>query len=321
MKTKNLGKFNILVTSAGVGTAVNVIKALRASKKFSVTISASDQDPDAAGLFLSDKTHITPNANHPEFFKHIKKIIKEDEIDFIFPNHSSEILLFSQNTDFFSSLNVGVVLPDEECVITCSDKKAFINFLKKNNFSYPCTYSSLEEVTKFPIFIKPVSGSSSNYTFFAEDIEKAKSFISLYDVDFLFQRFIDAEEITADCYVNKNSKLVACVPRSRLKVKDGKSVVGKTLYNIDLINFIDDLLTKIKYKGPCNVQLFRNENKFQLIEINPRMSAGGLPLTVESGINIPELILQDYFFGLPDKLIEFEDRLTMYTYSNEIFVR
>ena len=246
MKNDSLGKYNILVTSAGVGTAINVIKSLKSSSRFDLRVYSSDQDPDASGLFLSDHSFLTPNSSSPVFLEKIAKIVSDYKIDFIFPNHSSEILLFSKNLSFFQDLGVGLVLPSVEAVETCSNKKNFLSFLVDNDFSFPKTYSHLDEVSNFPVFIKPVSGSSSSFTFLASSKEKAAAFIDLYEIDFIIQEYIDEEEITADCYVNQNSKLIACVPRRRLKVKDGKSVVGQTLYDQSMIDYISKLLPLYK---------------------------------------------------------------------------
>ena len=45
---------NILVTSAGVATGVNVISALRSSTKYRCSITSADMSKDSAGLYLSD---------------------------------------------------------------------------------------------------------------------------------------------------------------------------------------------------------------------------------------------------------------------------
>ena len=82
---------------------------------------------------------------------------------------------------------------------------------------------------------------------------------------------------------------------------------------------IKKLLEDLDYQGPCNVQIFKNKDNLKLIEINPRMSAGGLLLTLEAGINIPELMLRDYYYGLKNILLDFKPNIYMYKITNEIF--
>ena len=55
--------------------------------------------------------------------------------------------------------------------------------------------------------------------------------------------------------------------------------------------------------------------------INPRMSAGGLLLACEAGLNIPELMLMDYL-NMPLPEIQPPSRpIKMLRYLDEIFIR
>ena len=53
-------KINVLITSAGVMSAVNIIKSLKLQKEINVEIVATDVDKYAAGLYLADKYYISP---------------------------------------------------------------------------------------------------------------------------------------------------------------------------------------------------------------------------------------------------------------------
>jgi carbamoylphosphate synthase large subunit len=138
--------------------------------------------------------------------------------------------------------------------------------------------------------------------------------------NFIIQDYISAQEITIDAYINSKKNFFTCMPRTRNKVKDGKSVVGQTLNDKKIYEIAKSLLEKLDYQGACNIQLF-NDNNLNIIEINPRMSAGGLLLSCEAGLNIPELMLLDYFnydlpaIGMPLKPI------TMIRYLDEKFIR
>ena len=68
---------NVLVTSAGVSTGVNVISALRSSTKYRCCITSADMSKDSAGLYLSDNHYITPSADSLKFFDNLKKLLKK----------------------------------------------------------------------------------------------------------------------------------------------------------------------------------------------------------------------------------------------------
>jgi carbamoyl-phosphate synthase large subunit len=85
---------------------------------------------------------------------------------------------------------------------------------------------------------------------------------------------------------------VVAVPRERIKVSAGISSVGRITKNDILINFVKKISKNLKFWGPINFQ-FKKDKKgiLKLIEINPRCS-GGMAITMESGLNPPELTLK-----------------------------
>lgn len=310
---------NILITSAGVASAINVIQALRQSKQFICQIIATDMDNDAVGLYLADHHHITPQANDSHFWSTILKIIEEYKIEFIFPMHSSETLLFASKKSVFESLGVGIIIPSSEAIHTCSDKLLFEKFLIDKNYPFPTTYSKKQENIQFPVFIKRNLGSSSIGARKINNQDELRFYLSQDNRDYIIQEFIDWQEVTVDCYVNQKSQLIGCVPRYRVKVKDGKSVVSKTLFHPKIIDTCRCILQDLNFQGACNLQLFIKEDKIKIIEINPRLAAGGLPLAVAAGVNIPELMLQDFFYSTSSELVEYQNNLTMYRYLTEVF--
>jgi carbamoyl-phosphate synthase large subunit len=310
---------NILITSAGVATAINVISALRNSKKIKCKITATDISIDSPGLFLADNYYLTPQVTDEFFLSELIKIIKQESIDFIFPLHSSEIHFFSKNKLALQNVGVGIVIPEIDVIQKCENKDQFQLFLKNNNFSYPTTFESKTQINNFPVFIKLKKGSSSAGAHKINNRSELNFYLKGQKGKYIIQEYIDWEEITIDCYVNSNQFLIGFVPRYRIKVKDGKSVVAKTMFNLNLLNETARLLNALKYKGACNLQVFYKEGNIKIIELNPRLSAGGLPLTIEAGINIPELMINDYYNTISNDLLEYNQDLKMYRYLTEIF--
>lgn len=312
-------KKNILITSAGVTTAINVIFALRKSTYFNCNIVATDMNINSVGLHLANSHYITPNAKSPNFIPFIKKIIKKEKIDYIFAMHSSEISLFSKNKSLFENLNCGITIANENIVEICNDKTAFLTFLQQHNFPYPKTYNNIDEINKFPIFIKPINGSSSNNTHKVNNKKELEFYLNPSKTSYILQEFIEEQEITVDCFVNKKGYMIACVPRKRIHIKDGKAIVSKTFQNTHITTLVQQILKNLNYTGACNIQFFYDKNTLKVIELNPRLSAGGLPLTIEAGVNIPELMLLDFFDKTKNELLSFTQDLTMYRYLTEIF--
>lgn len=313
-------KKNILITSAGVATAINIISSLRKSNKYIYNIIAIDMNNDSAGLYLANKFYIVKPSKESGFLEDLIQIIKNEKIEFIFPLHSSEIAFFSSYKALFEELNVGMIIPREDIVKKCVNKNLFESFLEENHFPYPKSYKNKNDIKEYPLFIKLKQGSSSIGAFKINSNEELAFYLKENEEKYLIQEYIDWEEITIDCYVNKKGILVGFVPRYRVKVKDGKSVVAKTMFSEKLLTITTLLLKKLDYRGACNIQVFYKDDEIKIIELNPRLSAGGLPLATEAGVNIPELMIEDYFEEVENKLIPYNQNLTMYRYLSEVFI-
>jgi carbamoyl-phosphate synthase large subunit len=313
-------EITVLLTSAGVATAVNVIHALRQSSFFNVRIVSVDMTSLSAGLYLADKHCLVPPVKTPQYIDELLHICKNEKVNVLFPLFSGEIGIVASNMKMFADNSINVMLPFPEVVDTCINKVKFLHFLNENGFPYPKTYT-LEQVEdeSFPLFIKPASGSSSKNTFIIRDYEELIFYMKRHP-NSIVQEFISGVEYTVDCLVHHGTVYVIS-PRSRLNVKDGKSMVGKTVFHPGIITLVKDLLLKIGMNGPCNIQCIEDERGgLHLIEINPRLAAGGLPLTVKAGANIPEMMIR-LALGMDVKPVEnLQSDVIMIRYLNDIFL-
>ena len=313
-------KVRVLITSAGVASATNVISALKKSSKFDVHIHASDMSKNAAGLYLAHDYSLTPPSSDKNYIAKILEIIDKNNIDFVFPIHSSEIELFSSNLSLFKEKNIGLLVPKPKSVNLCNSKQTFFKFMESHFIPIPKVYKFEECDENFPLFIKPTTGSSSVGAKKISDLDELEYITKNNLENFIIQEFVDWKEITVDCYVSKSKNLIGCVPRFRVKVKDGKSVVSQTFRSDLITKACSEILSLLDYQGVCNLQFFVYEDKYKLIEINPRFAAGGLPIATEAGVNIPELMLLDFYNMLDQKLQEFNADLKMFRYLTEIFI-
>jgi len=117
-------KFNILVTSAGVMSAVSIIKSLRYQKEFEVEIISTDADNYAPGLYLSDIHYVSPTIKKTEeyidFFDDIltsgKDIKPRWKIKYNLINNytsgnfkSDDIIIGDTSTDILAGNNLGII--------------------------------------------------------------------------------------------------------------------------------------------------------------------------------------------------------------------
>jgi len=284
-------KIPILVTSAGVASAVNIIRALKIQDEIPVHIIAIDQNPLASGLYLADSHYTCPSAN--EFSKYldfILKLAKTHKIQAIFPCFSKEIYSFANNKGLLRDSGISSLLPDADVIRLCDNKISVKDFVSNLDILVPKTFVN-PTVNDLPLFSKKIHGSGSKGATLVESVHMLDHLMLEKDSR-IFEMYLKGEEFTVDILCDRNSEIVAASPRSRLLVKDGQTVMGATVQSVELIDYCRIICRELRLVGPCNAQFIKNNDQLYFIEINPRYAAGGLMLTVKSGLNIPLLALK-----------------------------
>jgi len=319
-------QINVLVTPAGSGMAIVVIKALL--KDPSINVIAADMDRLAAGLFLAHKSYIIPPISDKTFFIKINKIIKKEKIHVIIPCLDTFILPFGEKRSEFEKMGVELILSPIETIKICRDKWSLYKKLHKiipmprsiilyTNQDLSSIVNSIRKNIGFPLVIKPRAGSGSKDVFIAQNVNELDFFLKKVSNP-IIQEYIFGEEYTVDMLVNKDHKPLAIIPRKRLQVKAGISVKGIIEMKKEIIDVGKKLCNSLKFFGPVNFQVIldRRDNTPKVTEVNPR-TAGGMSLTIAAGINIP--LLSVYLaLGKKVKIRAIRDKLYMSRYFEEI---
>jgi carbamoyl-phosphate synthase large subunit len=319
---KSKSEIRVLVTAAGGAPGYNVINALKRQKEKKVKIIATDIDFLSVGLYLADKHYLVPKANDPKFIDEILSICKKENIKVIFPGISHEFPAFSKNKKIFEAQGIKIPISDWSTVQICADKIRTFRFFKKNKIPTPKTYLAKDLPKKpiFPLIIKPSVSSGTKNVFKIENIEELKFFLPRVKKP-VIQEFIEGQEYTIDAAADFESNLIAAIPRLRLETMDGKSIKGVTVKDDVLVSMIQEIIKKLKIVGPANIQCFKQNNNYLFTEVNCRFAAGGLPLAVAAGVNIPLLLLKICLGEKIDrKKIKPREKLYMIRYFSEIFI-
>ena len=114
----------------------------------------------------------------------------------------------------------------------------------------------------------------------------------------MLQEYLPGEEYSVDVYVRRDGRVIAAVPRDRMKIDFGIAVASRTLNLPDLMQSAIRTAEVIGVRGCANVQFKRGaDGVFKLLEVNPRFP-GTLPLTTAAGIDMPKLMV-DELMGRP----------------------
>jgi len=311
---------SVLVTSAGVESAVNIIKSLRIQTEIKIRIIATDINVFASGLYLADDFEISPPIKEiKKYIGFLKHVCIKHSIDVIFPCYSGEIELISDYRKEFEKLSIKTLLSDSRVIRQCNDKKSISKIISALEIPQPKTIKSPTS-SNLPLFTKLVTGSSSKGAFKVET-ESHLSYILSKKESRIFQENIEGQEYTVDVLCDKESQVLVCAPRKRLEVKSGQVVKSITVNSRKINNYVNLICNKLRIRGACNIQFIEKENSFYFIEINPRFAAGGLMLTVKAGSNIPLLALKIILNKeiRPQELTH-EEGLVMTRYWEEIII-
>lgn len=310
---------HILITSASrkVSLVRNFKKTLGSNGK----IWAADINIESPALYFADEYLIVPRSDNPKFIDFIINFCKKQEIKLIIPTRDEELLLFSKNKCLFDEIDVKLMVSDVESIEICQDKERFIKFCKKHGFGIPKTYDNVKSISDndFPLFLKPIVGKSGVDTFRVESFDELNEILSK-DNDFIIQECVEAPEYTIDLFADFDGKVISAVPRQRVNVWGGESLVTKTVKNMQIIDETVRLAEKLKLKGHNTIQCFFDGVNIKFIEINPRFG-GAASISFEAGSNSAEFLIK-LLNGeeLESNIGNFKDNLVALRFVEDYFI-
>lgn len=144
------------------------------------------------------------------------------------------------------------------------------------------------------VVAKPFHGRGGKGIIFTEDQTMIGE---LAFAGYLIQQWIDGDEFTIDVLTGLRGDFLFAVPRRRLAVSGGVSIVGKIEMDATLIALARLVCRKFKFYGPINIQIIREKGTGRLfiIEVNARLS-GSCMFTVLAGFDILDATIRLHQF-------------------------
>lgn len=315
---------NVLITTAGSVSGVNCINALKNQDELKIRLITTDVSEYAAGRYLSDRFYLVPPfEKEQEYIDALLAICKKESIDVLLPTFSIEIPIIAKFIEEFRSQKINICISPFSSIELFKDKWASYQFFKHNNIDTPNTWL-LKDMgnTTQPMYIKPIVGSGSRKNHIVHsnaDLLALKSIIK--QDEYIAQPLIQAPEFTVDVLSDYENNILSIVPRERIITKDGLAIVSRTVGELDINESIEIIVSKGKLVGAFNIQYFKiHENKFLIMDVNTRFAAGGLPLSIKSGINSPLVILKLALGQKVQKNMNYKKNIVMIRYYTELFL-
>ena len=308
---------NILALS--VSSKVQLINSLKdACKMSSRKLFCADASKDSAALYFGDDFVIVPKINSNQLLDFLINYCSSNDITFIIPTSDHDLVFLVTVREKLLMHGIKVLMSDSSTINNCISKFKF-NEICHNNILMPTIYSFLEDI-KYPCVAKLNISQASKGVFILENKQDLNKLLEKYDFsEIIFQDFIDSQEYTIDSFYGNNGELICAIPRERLKVVNGESVISKTVYIPALIDLAAHLSSLFNFLGHITIQAFYDGSKIHLIEVNPRFG-GASNLSFNAGLKSPEWTL--HLINKDNKLITVDDikyNLKMLRYSKDFF--
>lgn len=285
---------NVLIFPAGSENAINAYKALCKNLHFQV-YGASGKDDYARAIYPKDRLRVSTDyyISNPSFVESINKLIAEWDIKFIIPTHDVIVkaLLEKQH-----DITATIVSSPLETAVIAEDKAKMYQTVFDADYC-PTIFTNYSDL-QFPVFVKPRVGAGGKGTRIIYDVEQLDDFLLNKD-NYVISEFLPGEELTVDCFTNKEGELLFFGARTRERVTNGISFRSRRVKNTPEIQAIaEDLNRRLFFRGAWYFQIKKDKHeKWKLLEFSVRMS-GTMLYYMQLGVNFPALSLFD-FMGFP----------------------
>lgn len=318
-----MNKVNVLILSAG--RRVELIKCFKNGRDelgIEGKVVAVDISDTAPALYHADCFYLVPRVSDDLYIQSIIEVCQKENIDLIIPTIDTELKKLSENKDLIErQTNAKVHVSSERVINICRDKYNTQDFFEQHGFGVPRLITHDDIINKnynFPLFIKPLNGSSSINTFKVNN-EKELEFFIEYVPSPLVQEFIEGEEFTVDVFTDFEGQPITIVPRVRLATRGGEVAKGLIKKDLAVIKAVKEVVKALKPSGHITIQCMKTKDGIKFIEINPRFG-GGAPISIKAGANSPKYLYQ---LLMGDSLVyheEFEEGILGLRYDEAVFL-
>ena len=278
-------KKRVLVLNCGTLASTDINMALRYNDEFEIWGASTNKNH---GIYVY-KNYIDdiPNISNPDFIKILNKKIEEYNFKFILAPHEDLALFLQENKE---KINACIVCSNYETSLICRYKSKTYEKMKNYDF-IPKVYKK-EEVKTYPVFCKKDTDQGARHAYKIEN----KNELEMYTKDdMIICEYLPGEEVTIDCFTDKNRKLLFCNPRAADRILAGIDVHARRIALTDEIKYIAESLNKeIEFRVYWLKKKKKAvDGKYKLLEISTRLP-GSFSLSRCLDVNLPLMALKDF---------------------------
>ena len=288
------------------GPGIPVIRALKESKDFDVNIIGLSYETLEPGLYMHDLVNKSyqiplPSAGVDSLMERLSYINNQENVDVVIPNFDAELANFMKlEQRLKTELGISMFLPTQE-QFDERHKANLFEFGQKHGVSVPYSKMmfSTNEISAIAIeFSYPMVVKGKFYeAYIAYNPEQVANFFNKlsakWGLPIIIQEYVFGSEVNVTALGDGKGNAISAVPMRKLFITDkGKAWAGISLDDDELVNIAKNVISSSKWRGGMELEFIKTaENKYYLLEINPRFPAW-VYLAAGCGHNQPEALVK-----------------------------
>jgi carbamoyl-phosphate synthase large subunit len=274
------------VLLTGVGKRYDIVSSFAQH----TTVIAADPNPLAPAQYAAHHRIAPPRIDDPGYVPALAEVCECHDVGAVVPLTDLDIEVLAQAR---ADGILPAFVPDPEIATATYDKYETHLLLERLGLPSPPTVLPGEEPPAYPVMVKPRRGSGARSIHLAHDAEEAAFFVRYVQEPTMVQRAMRGPEFSIDTLSDLDGRCLNAIPRTMLESRGGESIKGTTIADAELIELGRRVVEALGVRGPCTVQVFRDEEiGLGITDVNTRFG-GAFPAPMYAaleGRTYPELI-------------------------------
>jgi carbamoyl-phosphate synthase large subunit len=274
------------VLLTGVGKRYDIVSAFAQHG----TVVAADPNPLAPAQYAATVRRAVPRIDSPGYVPALRALCDEYGVGAVVPLTDLDIEVLAHAR---VAGELPAFVPDPEIARATYDKYEAHLLLSRLDLPSPPTVLPGEPVESYPVMVKPRQGSGARSIHRAADAEAAEFFTRYVEEPTMVQRWMDGPEFSIDCLSDLDGRCLNAIPRTMIESRGGESIKGTVIADEELIALGQRVVEALGVRGPCTVQVFRDQEiGLGITDVNTRFG-GAFPAPMYAalpGRTYPELI-------------------------------
>ena len=294
----------VAVSGVGGDVAQGIVKGLRV-RRGAFRIIGLDAAPENVGFHMVDRGIRVPPATESHYPDALITTLREHRAELYLMGVDVEIPVVSVLREHIErETGCQIVVSDDAFVQRATDKLATAQMLTERDLPAAKTLpgetaiAAAADELGLPLLAKPRRGHGSRRVRLIESTADIEQPLPRTGAGYCFQEYLPGEEYTCGLLYDRNGSLRDWVCFRR-RLECGRTIEARVVNIESLDRLIERFGTRIRCRGPINVQLRLDRGGTPTIfEINPRFS-GTTAFRVACGFNDPLRVALHYLHDEP----------------------